>query len=71
MLIFGKYIDDRFIKKENIAYKRLYQDNLNLIVMDKVGSETVSLYKREFLGIDKKCNENFVLSDNFNSLKKI
>ena len=75
MLIFGKYIDDRFIKKENIAYKRLYQDNLNLmsksIVMDKVGSETVSLYKREFLGIDKKCNENFVLSDNFNSLKSI
>ena len=52
MLIFGKYIDDRFIKKENIAYKRLYQDNLNLmsksIVMNKVGSETVSLYKREF-----------------------
>ena len=39
--------------------------------MDKIGYETVSLYKREFLGIDKACNENFALSDNFNSLKSI
>ena len=75
MQIFGKYNDDRFIRKEDITYKRLYADNLNEkskeVVMDKIGYETVSLYKREFLDIDKACNENFALSDNFNSLKSI
>ena len=75
MKIFGKYSDDRFIRQGDITYRRLYTDNLNenskKVVMDKLGYETVSLYKREFLGVDKKCNENFVLSDNFNSLKSI
>ena len=48
MQIFGKYNDDRFIRKEDITYKRLYADNLNEkskeVVMDKIGYETVSLY---------------------------
>ena len=74
--IFGKKIDDRFIQRGSITYRRLYKDNLDLIserivFNSSIGYETVNLYKREFLGIDKKCNENFVLSDNFNSLKKI
>ena len=47
MQIFGKYNDDRFIRKEDITYKRLYADNLNEkskeVVMDKIGYETVSL----------------------------
>ena len=54
MQIFGKYSDDRFIRKEDITYKRLYTDNLNSkskeVVMYKISYETVSLYKREFLG---------------------
>ena len=46
----NKYSDDRFIRKEDITYKRLYNDNLNSkskeVVMYKIGYETVSLYKR-------------------------
>ena len=65
--IFGKLTDDRYINKGDITYKKLYLDNLSKdnqdLVMDKIKDEKVSLYKREFLGIDKSCDEKSPLSD--------
>ena len=65
--VFGKFNDDRYIKKENIYYQKLYEDNLPSKIKDKIineikNNETVSLYKREFLGIDKKCHEKSNIS---------
>ena len=65
--VFGKYNDDRYENKGNISYKKLYEDNLDsqcqeMIFDDLTGNEEVSLFKREFLGIDKKCDENYILS---------
>ena len=62
-----KYNDDRYKNKGKISYKRLYEDNLNqkckdMILDNLTGTENVSLYQREFLGIDKECNENYVLT---------
>ena len=67
MEVFGKYNDERYENKGNISYKRLYEDNLNsysreMIFRELTGKEEVSLYKREFLGIDKKCDENYILT---------
>ena len=67
MEVFGKYNDERYENKGNISYKRLYEDNLNsysreMIFSELTGNEEVSLYKREFLGIDKKCDENYILT---------
>ena len=72
--IFGKKIDDRFIQRGSITYRRLYKDNLDLIserivFNSSIGYETVNLYKREFLGIDKKCDEKFNLINDFNELR--
>ena len=33
-----------------------------MIIDDLTGLEEVSLYQREFLGIDKECNENYALT---------
>ena len=65
--VFGKYNDDRYENKGNISYKKLYKDNLDsqcqeMIFDDLTGNEEMSLFKREFLGIDKKCDENYILS---------
>ena len=73
--VFDKYNDDRYKNKGSISYKRLYQDNLNsvyqkMILDDLNGLEEVSLYQNEFLGIDKECNDNYVLSkDSFAKFK--
>ena len=69
MQIFDKYYDDRYEKKESISYKQLYEDNLspecqNLVLNYLTDSEKVSLYKREFFGIDKQCDEKYNLNNN-------
>ena len=82
--VYGKYNDDRYKNKGSISYKRLYEDNLNqkskdLILHYLSGKESVSLYQREFLGIDKECNKNFILTrdstntihDSQNSIKQL
>ena len=67
--IFGKTNDDRFEIRGNISYKYLYEENLSsesqkLVLDDLNGNELVSLYKREFLGIDKECDEKYTLNEN-------
>ena len=66
--VFGKYTDDRFEQKGNITYKKLYEDNLNskcqsLVLKYLKGNEVISLYKREFFGIDKECDKKFNLNE--------
>ena len=74
--VFGRYSDERYEQKGNITYLRLYKDNLNSesqnIVIDNLkGDEVVYLYKREFFGIDKECDEKFNLNqDTFDILNK-
>ena len=65
--IFGKYNDDRYENVGKISYSKIYQDNLitdesRQLFNNIDDSYQVSLYKREFLGIDKECHDN---SDNF------
>ena len=67
--------DERYEEIGQITYFRLYMDNLNFesqdILLDNVGDEKVTLYKREFLGIDKKCDEKLNISRNtYDKLKK-
>ena len=66
--IFGKRQDDRYEIMGDIAYKQFYEDNLASEYKDKIikeiKTETVSLYKRIFLGIDKECEEKSNLSKN-------
>ena len=54
------------MKNKAKTYFRLYMDNLNFesqdLLLDNVGDEKVTLYKREFLGIDKKCDEKLNIS---------
>ena len=74
--IFEKYNDYRYIEKGKITYKKLYEDNyINYIVPNITNNisnkDTVHLYKREFYGIDKKCNEKLKLTDSFNIFSKI
>ena len=66
--VFGKSNDDRFIERGNITYRKIYKDNLNyaareivFYINSTIGNETVNLYKREFYGLDKKCNEKYNL----------
>ena len=72
--VYGKYNDDRYKNKGNISYKRLYEDNLNQICKDMIlnylsDKENVSLYQREFLGINKECDKNFILTkDSFDTI---
>ena len=74
--IFGKGSDNKYIKKGEITYKKLYEDNLserakNIIINTIPQNEKVYLYKREFNGLDKKCDEKLNLIDNFNSFVNI
>ena len=67
LTIFGRSQDDRYEQKGSITYRQLYKDNLNQrsrdLVMDNIkGDEYVYLYKREFFGIDKVCDEKFNLN---------
>ena len=60
--IFGKLTDDRYMNKGNITYKKLYENNLSptnqQLIFDDLDDELeVSLFSREFLGIDKTCDE--------------
>ena len=61
--VFGKSTDDRYEYKGDISYKKIYEDNLSKnnqdLVMDDIKDEKVSLYKREFLGIDKECHMKY------------
>ena len=72
--VFGKKYDDRFKKTGQITYKRLYQDNLpnraKEKVMSSIGNEHVSLFTREFFGVDKTCDANFNSTDDFSTIKK-
>ena len=76
--VFDKLNDDKYNKRGEITYQKIYQDNLeNSIyntlfkdVMDKLNNEKVSLYKREFLGIDKTCDEeNKIDRNNYETLR--
>ena len=65
--VFGKGSDDRYKDRGNITYKRLYQDNLSPRAQNEIINEVaynpISLYTREFFGIDKACNDNFNITD--------
>ena len=74
--VFNKYNEDRFEKKGEITYSEIYKDNLSPRAIDiifsknsTIGNEVVSLYKRGFYGIDKKCDEKFNLTDNYEHLQ--
>ena len=59
--IFGNYNDNRFEELGRISYKKIYEDNLISYGSRELFSNIdtnikVSLYKREFLGIDKECD---------------
>ena len=73
--VLGKLNDDRYENKGSISYKKLYEDNLSQnnqnMLFDKIKDETVSLYKRIFLGIDKKCDEYSKISkDKYDKAKR-
>ena len=74
--IFGKNSDNRYDKKGDITYYDLYKDNFNyqffsLLDKNELKKEKVSLYKREFLGIDKNCDEKSDLTEErYKKLKK-
>ena len=73
--IFGKLNDDRYENKGDITYKQLYIDNLSKdnfeLIEDDLEGEKVSLYKREFLGIDKTCDEKSdITKDQYKKLNK-
>ena len=68
MEIFKKDSDDRYENRGNISYKQLYKDNLNsesqnIVLYYLKGDELVNLYKREFFGIDKQCDEKYNLNN--------
>ena len=44
---------------------------MNNLFKGKIGKELVTLYKREFYGIDKKCDEKFNLTKDLNNLKNV
>ena len=58
--------DKRYKAIGQVTYKSLYTDNLSeenkKILLGSVGNAKVTLYKREFLGIDKDCDEKFDMS---------
>ena len=65
--IFDKYNDDRYEERGSITYKKIYEDNITptykpLILKYVEDNKEVSLYKREFLGINKECDEKFNLT---------
>ena len=69
MNIFDKYYDDRYEQRGSISYIQLYEDNLNsecqkLLLNNIIVSDKVPLYKREFFGINKQCDEKYNLNNN-------
>ena len=73
--IFNKLNDKRYERKGDITYNQLYQDNLgsfyNYFDEEELKNNKVSLYKREFLGINKFCDEKKEISeDDYNKLRK-
>ena len=75
--VFGQFDDDRYIHKGDITYDKLYQDNLgsnyNIFNDEKeeLKKKSVSLYKREFLGIDKSCDRKTnIKKDDYKKLRK-
>ena len=73
--ILGKTTDDRFEQKGDITYRQIYHDNIpeNRFdkLKDKLKEYKVSLYSREFLGIDKECDEKYNINkDDYDNLKK-
>ena len=64
--IFGKNNDDRFNHKGDITYDQIYRDNLSDenydLLKSKLNNLKVSLYSREFLGINKECDEKTEIS---------
>ena len=79
--IFGKKTDSRYINRGSVTYDEIYKQNLDPLyyekLKNKVGDNKVTLYSREFLGIDKKCDEESSitrekidkLSDNLGRIK--
>ena len=75
--IFGNLTDNRYLNKGNITYDQLYRENINVYEKlfedekDDLKKYEVSLYKREFLGIDKSCDEkNSISKEDYNQLRK-
>ena len=73
--IFGKYNDDRFEEVGEISYKKIYDDNLPDTAKKLFTSlderKKVSLYKREFLGIDKECHsDSHITKEDYDKLVK-
>ena len=73
--IFGKYNDDRFEEVGKISYKKIYDDNLpnnaKQLFSSLDESYKVSLYKREFLGIDKECDSDaHITKEDYDKLVK-
>ena len=69
-------IEEKYLIKK--SYKKIYEDNLgsaiyNLLFKDvdeKLDNAKVTLYKREFLGIDKACDEETDISkENYEKLR--
>jgi hypothetical protein len=59
--VFGKLTDDRYINRGSVTYDEIYHENLDQeyydMMKNKLGDYKVSLYSREFIGIDKQCDE--------------
>ena len=77
--VFDKLNDDRYDNRGDITYKKIYEDNLGIDVYTQVfkdvevqlNNKKVTLYKREFLGIDKACDEKANLNkDNYEKLRE-
>ena len=73
--VFNKTNDERYKKTGEIKYRKIYLDNLSfraemIILFSDIGDEKVSLYQREFFGIDKECDDKHNLTDDFGSLEK-
>ena len=73
--VFGVTTDNRYKKKGDITYKKFYeslgQTSQNMLNEKIKGDEYVSLYKREFLGIDKECDEKTdIKKEDYEKLRK-
>ena len=73
--IFEKFNDDRYEKRGDITYKKIYEDNLLLtsqkLLLDNIKDEKIFLYKRVFLGIDKSCDQKTDINeDKYDKLRK-
>ena len=64
--VFGKLADDRYINRGSVTYDEIYHENLDQeyydMMKNKLGDYKVSLYSREFIGIDKQCDEKTLVT---------